>query len=99
MQKALLIVAIALVTSWLPSTAYADGSTLFSDPLQTNLSQWGPVGLASSGPPGNSGSAVITADPLGDGNALTFGKTTYQGDIVTLNSFTSPTGLFTLSFD
>jgi len=72
---------------------------LFSDSLQSTLSQWGPVGTPLSGPPGNTGSAVITGDPLGDGNALTFGKTTYQGDIETLSSFTSGTGLFTLTFD
>jgi hypothetical protein len=99
MKKALLILAITLIVASASPSASADGTTLFSDPLQTNLSQWGPVGTASSGPPGNTGSAVITADPLGEGNALTFGKTTYQGDIQTLNSFTSPTGLFTLSFD
>ncbi len=99
MQKSLLILAITVFAASVPSPAHADGTTLFSDPLQTSLSQWGPVGLPSSGPPGNTGSAVITADPLGEGNALTFGKTTYQGDIQTLNSFTSPTGLFTLSFD
>ena len=98
MSKHLCVLLAVLVGAFAAPWAQAD-TTLFSDPLQATLSQWGPVGIPFSGPPNNTGSAVITADPLGDGKALTFGKTTYQGDIETLDSFTSGTGRFTLSFD
>jgi PEP-CTERM motif len=94
--QAVLIAAIGIGVP----TAKAD-DVLFQDPLQTNsdlTSQWGPVAGAPGGQPGYTGSAVITSAP-GGGNALTFGVTTFQGDIQTLNSFASTTGLYTLTFD
>jgi hypothetical protein len=93
--KALLLAGALLVSS--APVARAQG-ILFKDSLQTNLDQWVPVPGPPGGQPGSTGTAAIITAP-GGGNALTFGATTYQGDIQTLNSFTSSTGSFTLSFD
>jgi hypothetical protein len=102
--KALLLAGALLVSA---TVAHAQ-VILFEDSLQTNLNQWVPVSVCYSAPPvscppggspGSTGTAAIIAAPGGGGNALTFGATTYQGDIQTLNSFTSSTGSFTLSFD
>jgi hypothetical protein len=100
----LLCLATALLLVSVPR-AYAD-SVLFQDTLQNPATDLTPFVPVVGAPPGGgyTGSAVITADPLGVGNALTFGKTTFQGDIVTSSSFqsTNPgapgTDLYTLSF-
>jgi hypothetical protein len=104
MKAKVLLLAGALLVS--APVARARG-ILFEDSLQTNLNQWVPVSICNSAPPvscppggspGSTDTAAIIAAP-GGGNALTFGAFTYQGDIQTLNSFTSSTGSFTLSFD
>ena len=87
-MKTILLVGAFL----LGMTSMADATVLFSDSLQTDLSQWQPL------PAGNSGSAAIASAP-GGGNALTFGHWWAGGDIFTQNTFTSATGSFTLTFD
>jgi hypothetical protein len=77
-------------------------TVLFQDSLQnpsTSLAPFVPVIGPFPFGGGPTGSQIITSDPLGDGDALTFGKTTYQGDIVTSSSFTSPSGMYSLTFD
>src|SRR5580692_5717928 len=81
-------------------SARAD-TVLFQDTLQdpsTSLAPFVPVIGPFPFGGGPTGSQKIVADPLGDGNALTFGAITFQGDIVTSNSFTSPSGIYNLTF-
>jgi PEP-CTERM motif len=99
-MKAKTLIAVA-AAMFFAAQAHA-GTILFQDSLTnpaTDLTPFEPVTGATYPAGGYTGSAVITADPLGDGNALTFGLTTYQGDIVTSSSFTSPTGMYSLTFD
>jgi hypothetical protein len=68
-------------------THAAFANTLFEDALQSqnDLSQWS-----------TNSSGFITTTPDGSGNALTFNG---SNAITTLDTFTSSTGSFTLSFD
>ncbi len=75
------------------SATAANSAVLFSDDFQTNLNQW------ERAQGGNyTGTAAIVAVP-GGGNALTFGSTTGSGDIQAIQTFSSSTGTFTLTFD
>jgi hypothetical protein len=97
--SALAAVIVMLVFAF-AGPAHAD-DVLFQDSLQnpsTDLAPFVPVVGPFPFGGGPTGSQMITADPLGDGNALTFGKTTFQGDIVTSSSFTSPSGMYSLTF-
>lgn len=81
------------LTSFLMCVCFAgsaSASTLFSDTLQGDLSQWG---INHHG--------VIVSDPLvTGGHALAFSGSMGYGDIFTLNRFTSTTnGQFILSYD
>src|ERR1700683_2117538 len=99
-MKAKMLIAVA-AAMFFAAQAHAD-DVLFQDSLQnpaTDLAPFVPVTGYTPGVDGYTGTAVIKGDPLGDGNALTFGQTTYQGDIVTSSSFTSPSGLYSLTFD
>jgi len=95
--------ALLATTILLGGVPAVQATDLFQDPFQNPSTDLLPfTAVAPTVPPGaggNTGTATIKGDPLGQGNALTFGKTTYQGDIVTKSSFTSSTGLYTLSFD
>ena len=98
-MKAKVVIAVAVVLL-LAGQALAD-NVLFQDTLtnpSTDLAPFVPV--IGPFPPGGgpTGSQKIISDPLGDGNALTFGATTFQGDIVTSSSFSSPSGLYSLTF-
>ncbi len=80
------IVAVGTVFA---AIAPARATVLFSDSLQTNLSNWA----------NPAGAGVIVAAP-GGGNALTFDI--LQGGsslLTTLSTFTSSTGSFNLTFD
>jgi PEP-CTERM motif len=98
-MKAKMLIAVAAVL-FCAAHAHAD-TVLFSDTLTnpaTDLAPFVPVIGPFPFGGGPTGSQMITADPLGDGDALTFGAITYQGDIVTSSSFTSASGLYSLSF-
>ncbi len=69
----------------IPGTAF--GSVLFFEDFETDLSQWTP------------GRGVIVSDPLGSDNALSFTGLAAGGDIWTVDSFTSQSGRYVLSFD
>jgi hypothetical protein len=98
--SALAAVTVMLIFAFAPGPAHAD-TVLFQDTLQdpsTSLAPFVPVIGPFPFGGGPTGSQKIIADPLGDGNALTFGAITFQGDIVTSNSFTSPSGIYNLTF-
>jgi hypothetical protein len=96
-----MLIAIAALLL-LAGQAYAD-QVLFKDSFQnpsTDLTPFVPVVGPFPFGGGPTGSQAILADPLGDGqNGLTFGATTFQGDIVTAASFSSASGKYSLTFD
>ena len=67
----------------------ASAAPIFSDDFQGGLGQW------------NAGSSgQIVADPLGGGcNALNFANLGSGGDLFSTASYSSPTGMFILTFD
>lgn len=67
-------------------------TTLFFEDFETNLSQW-------TGKSNGTHSGVIVNDPLGNDKALSFISRQSGGDIFTLNSFSSPSQIYRLSFD
>jgi hypothetical protein len=97
-MKAKMLIAVAAAV-FFAAQAHAD-TVLFSDPLQTSsdLAPFVPVIGATYPAGGYTGSAFIGGPILGS-NGLSFGLTTYQGDIVTNSSFSSPSGMYSLTFD
>jgi len=69
-----------------------DFSTLFFEDFESNLSQW-------TGKSNGTHSGVLVNDPLGNDKALSFISRKSGGDIFTLNSFSSPSQIYRLSFD
>jgi len=98
-MKTKMLIAVAAVVLF---AAQAHANTiLFQDALTnpaTDLTPFVPVVGPFPFGGGPTGSQVIKADPIGGGNALTFGAITFQGDIVTSTSFSSPSGLYSLTF-
>ncbi|MFB2881539.1 hypothetical protein [Floridanema aerugineum] len=70
----------------------ASFTTLFFEDFESNLSQW-------TGKNNTTHSGVIVNDPLGNDKALSFNSRQSGGDIFTLNSFSSPSQIYRLSFD
>ena len=67
-------------------------TTLFFEDFESNLSQW-------TGKNNSTHSGVIVNDPLEKDKALSFISRQSGGDIFTLNSFSSPSQIYRLSFD
>jgi hypothetical protein len=83
-KKTLLAVAVVGLTLVSPAAA----TVLFSDSLQSTLGAWAVL---------HDDVSIVPAP--GGGNAATWSATEGGGDLTTLNTFTSGTGSFTVTFD
>lgn len=92
-MKLSLNVVLAASLIFLSSQAHA--LPLFDEDFESgSLSQW--VGKSTKG---GTFDGVIVNDPVQSDNALTFTALNSAGDVFTKETFTSPSGLFKLSFD
>lgn len=92
MKKRMSFFSLVLGAIFVCLISETNATSIFVDNFQTDLNQWAPG-------QGNTGTASIVSNPLGAGNALTFGQATAHIDIITQSTFGSAGGTYTLTFD